>query len=168
MDLLGSARNRQDHPGAGHRWHHGSRARADVCGVGRRQGRARGDRAGAPTAGANASQGTILFLDEIHRFSKAQQDALLPQVEDGTLVLIGATTENPYFEVNPPLRSRSTLFRLEPLDSRGSQLLERGMEMEGVTAPPDANRAAQRPGRRRRAPSAHGARGGDRHRRRRR
>ncbi len=61
-------------------------------------------------------QGTILFLDEIHRFNKAQQDALLPAVEDGTLTLIGATTENPFFEVNPPLRSRSTLFRLEPLD----------------------------------------------------
>jgi len=84
-------------------------------------------------------QGTILFLDEIHRFSKAQQDALLPAVEDGTLVLIGATTENPYFEVNPPLRSRSTLFRLEPLDSHAVRtLLERGMEMEGVTASPDA------------------------------
>ena len=61
-------------------------------------------------------QGTILFLDEIHRFSKSQQDALLPAVEDGTLTLIGATTENPFFEVNAPLRSRSTLFRLEPLD----------------------------------------------------
>ena len=63
-------------------------------------------------------QGTILFLDEIHRFTKSQQDALLPAVEDGTLTLIGATTENPFFEVNPPLRSRSTLFRLEPLDRR--------------------------------------------------
>ena len=60
-------------------------------------------------------RGTILFLDEIHRFSKAQQDALLPAVEDGTVTLIGATTENPFFEVNAPLRSRSTLFRLEPL-----------------------------------------------------
>ena len=48
-------------------------------------------------------QRTILFLDEIHRFNKAQQDALLPSVEDGLIVLIGATTENPYFEVNPPL-----------------------------------------------------------------
>ena len=64
-------------------------------------------------------QRTILFLDEIHRFNKAQQDALLPSVEDGLLTLIGATTENPFFEVNPPLRSRSTLFRLEPLDRRG-------------------------------------------------
>ena len=48
-------------------------------------------------------QGTILFLDEVHRFNKAQQDALLPSVESGLLILIGATTENPYFEVNPPL-----------------------------------------------------------------
>src|SRR6202022_3059204 len=62
-------------------------------------------------------RGTILFLDEVHRFNKAQQDALLPAVEDGTLTLIGATTENPYFEVNAPLLSRSTLFRLEPLGS---------------------------------------------------
>ena len=68
-------------------------------------------------------QGTILFLDEIHRFSKSQQDALLPAVEDGTLTLIGATTENPFFEVNPPLRSRSTLFRLEPLDGTAMRTL---------------------------------------------
>ena len=51
---------------------------------------------------AEHGQGTILFLDEVHRFNKAQQDALLPSVEDGTLTLIGATTENPYFEVNAP------------------------------------------------------------------
>ena len=59
---------------------------------------------------------TVLFLDEIHRFNKAQQDALLPCVEDGTVILVGATTENPFFEVNSPLISRSTLFRLESLD----------------------------------------------------
>ena len=58
---------------------------------------------------------TVLFLDEIHRFAKNQQDALLPGVEDGTLVLIGATTENPFFEIITPLMSRMTLFRLEPL-----------------------------------------------------
>ena len=58
---------------------------------------------------------TVLFLDEIHRFNKAQQDALLPQVEDGTITLIGATTENPYFEVNSALLSRLRVFRLEPL-----------------------------------------------------
>ena len=58
---------------------------------------------------------TILFVDEIHRFNKAQQDYLLPFVEDGTIILIGATTENPFFEVNPALMSRSTLFQLKPV-----------------------------------------------------
>lgn len=58
---------------------------------------------------------TILFIDEIHRFNKAQQDYLLPYVEDGTVILIGATTENPYFEVNSALLSRSKIFHLEPL-----------------------------------------------------
>jgi putative ATPase len=58
---------------------------------------------------------TILFIDEIHRFNKTQQDALLPYVENGTVILIGATTENPYFEVNKALISRSMIFRLEPL-----------------------------------------------------
>ncbi len=61
-------------------------------------------------------RGTILFLDEIHRFNRAQQDALLPHVEEGLLVLVGATTENPYFSVNAPLMSRSTLFRFEEVD----------------------------------------------------
>lgn len=84
-------------------------------------------------------RGTILFLDEIHRFSKAQQDALLPAVEDGTLTLIGATTENPFFEVNAPLRSRSTLFRLEPLGRDAIvTLIERGLQAEGATAVPEA------------------------------
>ena len=84
-------------------------------------------------------RGTILFLDEIHRFSKAQQDALLPAVEDGTLTLIGATTENPFFEVNPPLRSRSTLFRLEPLAKSDIEtLIHRGLQAEGRTATPEA------------------------------
>src|SRR3954452_16722121 len=84
-------------------------------------------------------QGTILFLDEVHRFNKAQQDALLPSVESGLLVLIGATTENPYFEVNPPLLSRSTLFRLEPLGPEAvATLLHRGLEVEGATIEPEA------------------------------
>ena len=60
-------------------------------------------------------QRTILFIDEIHRFNKAQQDALLPHVENGTVILIGATTENPYFEVNSPLLSRMRVVELEPL-----------------------------------------------------
>ena len=63
-------------------------------------------------------RGTILFVDEVHRFNKSQQDALLPAVEEGLVVLIGATTENPFFSVNSPLLSRATLWRLEPLGRR--------------------------------------------------
>ena len=74
-------------------------------------------------------QGTILFLDEVHRFSRTQQDALLPHVEEGLFVLIGATTENPFFSLTGPLLSRSTLFRLEPLGSDALRtLLERALE----------------------------------------
>lgn len=61
---------------------------------------------------------SILFIDEIHRFNKLQQDALLPYVENGTIILIGATTENPYFEVNKALISRSMVFKLEPLNEK--------------------------------------------------
>ena len=61
---------------------------------------------------------TILFIDEIHRFNKGQQDYLLPFVEDGTIILIGATTENPYFEVNGALLSRSSVFELRPLKKK--------------------------------------------------
>ena len=90
---------------------------------------------------AEQGQGTILFLDEVHRFNKAQQDALLPSVEDGTLVLIGATTENPFFEVNPPLMSRSTLFRLEPLGADHlDQLVRRALTVEAADADDDAVR----------------------------
>ncbi|WP_420596939.1 replication-associated recombination protein A [Deinococcus sp.] len=88
-------------------------------------------------------QKTILFLDEIHRFNKAQQDALLPHVESGLLTLIGATTENPSFEVNPALRSRARTLVLEALsqaDIRG--LLERALSdsrgLPNVTAQPEA------------------------------
>jgi putative ATPase len=73
-------------------------------------------------------QGTILFLDEVHRFNKTQQDALLPHVEEGLIVLIGATTENPYFSLTGPLLSRSTLFRLDPLEPDDIRtLLERAL-----------------------------------------
>lgn len=68
---------------------------------------------------------TILFVDEIHRFNKGQQDYLLPFVEDGTLILIGATTENPYFEVNGALISRSLIFELRPLDKEDIKTLLR-------------------------------------------
>jgi putative ATPase len=86
-----------------------------------------------------ADVGTILFLDEVHRFNKAQQDALLPSVESGLIILIGATTENPYFEVNAPLLSRSTLFRLEPLERDAVlALLGYGLEAEDATASDEA------------------------------
>ncbi len=82
---------------------------------------------------------TIVFIDEIHRFSTSQQDALLPSVETGVVTLIGATTENPYFEINAPLRSRSTLFRLEPLSVDDvKELLQRGLVAESSTADADA------------------------------
>jgi putative ATPase len=71
--------------------------------------------AGAANRLANTGQGTILFIDEIHRFNKAQQDVLLPDVEGGTVRLIGATTHNPFFFVNSPLVSRSQIFELRPL-----------------------------------------------------
>src|SRR6185312_8382100 len=71
---------------------------------------------------------TILFLDEIHRFNKAQQDALLPAVEEGLLTLIGATTENPYFEVNSALLSRCQIYELQPLSAEQvEELLRRAL-----------------------------------------
>ena len=89
---------------------------------------------------------TILFVDEIHRFNKGQQDYLLPYVEDGTLILIGATTENPYFEVNGALLSRSRIFELKPLERedikelirRGVYDKERGMGAYDGEIEPDA------------------------------
>ena len=89
---------------------------------------------------------SILFIDEIHRFNKAQQDALLPGVEDRTVVLVGATTENPFFTVNAPLMSRSLLFRLEPLGPQDLEAIvtraladpERGLGGRGLTLDPDA------------------------------
>ena len=69
-----------------------------------------------------------MFIDEVHRFNSAQQDALLPWVENGTVTLIGATTENPYFEVNKALVSRSRLFRLLPLEAKDlHRLLQRAI-----------------------------------------
>src|SRR3954471_20219892 len=83
-------------------------------------------------------QRTVLFLDEIHRFNKAQQDALLPHVEDGTITLIGATTENPYFEVNSALLSRMRVWRLEALsDEDVSAVVRRALEDQerGLSGP---------------------------------
>src|SRR3954454_10693003 len=85
---------------------------------------------------------TVLFLDEIHRFNKAQQDALLPHVEDGTVTLIGATTENPYFEVNSALLSRMRVWRLEALtDEDVAAIVRRALDdpdrgLAGALGPP--------------------------------
>jgi putative ATPase len=82
---------------------------------------------------------TVLFIDELHRWNKSQQDAILPHVEDGTVTLIGATTENPSFEVISPLLSRTRVFRLEALaDDDLRQILRRGVAELGVTVQPDA------------------------------
>ena len=90
---------------------------------------------------------TILFIDEIHRFNKAQQDAFLPRVEAGDIVLIGATTENPSFEVNSALLSRSKVYVLKPLDvthvvgrscARALTDDERGLGRDGIAADDDA------------------------------
>jgi putative ATPase len=91
-------------------------------------------------------QGTILFLDEVHRFNRTQQDALLPHVEEGLLVLVSATTENPFFSLTGPLLSRSTLFRLEPLTIDALRSLldraitdpDRGLGGDGLTLDADA------------------------------
>jgi putative ATPase len=81
-------------------------------------------------------QRTILFLDEIHRFNKAQQDALLPAVEEGTVTLIGATTENPYFEVNSALLSRTQIYELDPLSENELEVIvRRGSEELAAEVP---------------------------------
>ena len=88
---------------------------------------------------ANGGKGTLLFIDEIHRFNRAQQDAFLPHVEDGTVILLGATTENPSFEVNSPLLSRCRVFTLEPLErDQVRTILERAATREKVKAESDA------------------------------
>jgi putative ATPase len=97
----------------------------------------------------SAGRRTVLFLDEIHRFNRAQQDALLPHVEDGTIVLVGATTENPSFEVVSPLLSRCRVFTLRPLGPddlhallrRAATDAERGIAASGVEVGDDALRA---------------------------
>jgi putative ATPase len=95
-----------------------------------------------------SGQRTILFLDEIHRFNKAQQDALLPAVEEGLLTLIGATTENPYFEVNSALLSRCQIYELEPLgEDELALIVRRGAEaLETEVAPDVVELIARRSG----------------------
>jgi putative ATPase len=108
----------------------------------------------AETERALRGRRTILFVDEIHRFNKAQQDAFLPHVEKGAIVLVGATTENPSFEVNAALLSRCRVYVLNPLGeedlvrilTRALDDLDRGLGRAGVTADPDAVRLIARLG----------------------
>ncbi|MCH8097836.1 MAG: replication-associated recombination protein A [Proteobacteria bacterium] len=88
-------------------------------------------------------RGTLLFIDEIHRFNRAQQDGFLPYVEDGTVILVGATTENPSFELNPPLLSRAQVFVLNRLDDTAlEELLSRAEAAEGRALALDADARA--------------------------
>jgi putative ATPase len=90
-----------------------------------------------------AGQGTLLFVDEIHRFNRAQQDSFLPVMEDGTIVLVGATTENPSFELNAPLLSRARVLVFRSLDPDAvGKLLTRAEEIEGKPLPLDDNARA--------------------------
>src|SRR5206468_6513811 len=94
----------------------------------------------------STGQRTILFVDELHRFNRAQQDVLLPDVEEGMIILIGATTQNPFFAINSPLLSRSQIFTFEPLSRAEIKLVlqraladrERGRGNWAVNVSPDA------------------------------
>ena len=89
---------------------------------------------------AKAGQRTLLFVDEIHRFNRSQQDGFLPFVEDGTITLVGATTENPSFELNAALLSRAQVLILHRLDERAlSELLSRAERVAGAPLPLDQN-----------------------------
>src|SRR6202012_1716361 len=97
----------------------------------------------AARARRETGQGTLLFVDEIHRFNRAQQDSFLPVVEDGTIVLVGATTENPSFELIAPLLSRARVLVFKSLDAAAiEKLLTRAEEIEGKKLPLDAEARA--------------------------
>jgi putative ATPase len=97
----------------------------------------------AAGARRETGQGTLLFVDEIHRFNRAQQDSFLPVVEDGTIVLVGATTENPSFEMNAPLLSRARVLVFKSLDTAAiEKLLQRAEQIEGKPLPLDAGARA--------------------------
>ena len=112
--LLRPARHRQDRPGPCHRPPHEEPVPPlNAVAAGTKE--VRELLAEAAAIWKLHGERTILFLDEIHRFNRAQQDVLLPDVEDGVVILIGATTQNPFFAINTPLLSRSQIFTFEPL-----------------------------------------------------
>src|SRR4051812_24165703 len=97
----------------------------------------------AARARRETGTGTLLFVDEIHRFNRAQQDSFLPVMEDGTIVLVGATTENPSFELNAPLLSRARVLVFKSLDAPAvEKLLKRAETIEGKALPLDENARA--------------------------
>ena len=160
-DPVGPARHRQDHDRAAAVDGVQAAFRATLGGVLRRRRSEEGVRRRARSA-ARMGQGTLLFVDEIHRFNRSQQDGFLPVVEDGTIVLVGATTENPSFELNGALLSRAQVLVLRRLDDAALEtLLERAEAHYGETLPltDDARASAARDGRRRRALSAQSRRG---------
>ena len=152
-DPLGPARHRQDH----HRAPAGQGGRlrvpAALGGVLRRRRPEEGLR-DRPACAALAGQATLLFVDEIHRFNRAQQDGFLPFVEEGIVTLVGATTENPSFELNGALLSRCQVFVLKRLDDAALEtLLEQGRgasRAAPLPLEPEARAGADRAGRRRR------------------
>ena len=172
-DLLGAAGHRQDDDRAR------DRAATPIASSSRSRPSPRACRACARSSrkrrvGARLGRGTILFADEIHRFNKAQQDAFLPHVEAGTITLIGATTENPSFEINGALLSRVRVFVLQALTAggraradrpRAAAIAERGLGDWSLDARRRRARADRRRGGRRRAPRADRARGRGRARR---
>ena len=92
----------------------------------------------AARARRSTGQGTLLFVDEIHRFNRAQQDSFLPVMEDGTVTLVGATTENPSFELNAALLSRARVLIFKPLDAEAlEKIIDRAEEIEGRELPLD-------------------------------
>src|SRR5437870_872141 len=108
---------------------------------------------------------TVVFIDELHRFNKAQQDALLPHVEEGTITLVGATTENPYYEINSPLLSRLRVYRLEPLSEENlREIVSRALQDQRGGGGSHLHRPEDRDcrvrGRRQRGPARTPGRGG--------
>ncbi len=120
--LLGPARHRQDHGGAAAGERDGARIRTAVGDLFRRRSPAE-RRSSGRRRGAEAGKGTLLFIDEIHRFNRSQQDSFLPYMEDGTITLVGATTENPSFELNPAVLSRASVLVFNRLDEAAMEAL---------------------------------------------
>ena len=162
-DLLGPAGHRQDDRRAAARQRDRPPLRADLGGLLRRRRPEEGVR-GGPRAARRPGRGTLLFVDEIHRFNRAQQDSFLPVMEDGTVTLVGATTENPSFELNAALLLAGARAGLQAArcEARSSSCWRAPRQIEGGALPLDADARAMliAHGRRRRPRRADAGRGG--------